>query len=305
MRSHFIKTVFRDYLNLTKAGIVLFALLTSSLAYFLSLNAFFQFSLEKFSLFILAFYFVSSGSFILNQAQEGSLDQKMNRTKKRPVPRKAVSFLQAYCLAFVFLIFGLGALFLIKTLTAILAFITVIFYNGFYTLWWKKYFKYGAVLGALPGAMPPVIGYSLGANSIFKSECVYLFLLLFFWQMPHFWSLAIHYREDYKKADIPVLPVLDGSHKTLYHIGLYLLAYLGLSLISPLFLTAGLMYIVFLVPLAFILLYQFHKYSYKPSRWLKFFLWVNVSIIIYFVVPVVDQWIFDYFTRWPMASAGF
>ena len=293
MNFFLIKTL-KDYYQLSKMGIVIFAFLTACSAYILSLNHFSQFSLEIFTVFLLGFYFVSSGSFILNQAQEWHLDKKMNRTKNRPIPVGKISPLQAYVLSLVFISFGIGLLFLLKPLTASLALLTVILYNGLYTLVWKKHLKYGAVLGALPGALPPVIGYSLGENSIFSGQCVYLFLLLFFWQMPHFWSLAIRYKEDYRKAGLPVLPVLDGHGKTLYQMGFYMLAYIGLALISPLFLKTGLMYIIFSLPLVFTLLYQFHKYFYNPSRWLRFFLWVNLSLIVYLGVPILDKWIFHW-----------
>ena len=288
----FIKTFFKDYSRLTKGGIVFFALLTAGSGFLLALNSFSEFSFETFVLFFLGFYFVCSGGFILNQAQEWTLDQKMNRTKNRPVPLGKISPFQAYAFAFLFLLFGLGVLFVLKPLTMGLAVLTLILYNGFYTLWWKKHLKYGAVLGALPGALPPVIGYSLVDNPFLSKESVYLFLLLFLWQMPHFWSLAIRYREDYKKAGLPALPIVDSYEKTLYQIGFYMLAYLGLALISPLFLPAGLMYAFFLLPFVGILFYQFHKYFYNPSRWLPFFLWVNASILVYFAVPVLDKWIF-------------
>ena len=300
-----LKTVLKDYYKLSKTGIVVFALLTASFAYVLALPDFSYFSFDNLVFFCFAFYFVCSGSFILNQAQEWRWDQKMNRTKNRPLPRGAISSWQAYVLAFLFLGFGLGLLFLLKVLTAVLAFLTVVLYNGFYTLWWKRHLKYGAVLGAVPGAMPSVIGSSLASSYIFQTETVYLFLLLFFWQMPHFWSLAIHYRKDYEKAGFPILPVVAGTEKTLYQIGFYTLAYLGLSLTSPLFLTAGFMYLFLLIPFAFILLYQFYRYFYKPSQyWLKFFLWVNVSILVYFIVPVLDKWIFHSVIQWHVAVVG-
>ena len=304
-RIHLMKTLFKNYYQLTKMGIVFFALLTACLAYLLSLDYFLQFSFEKFIIFILGLYLVCSGSFILNQAQEWALDQKMKRTQNRPIPLGKISPSQAYVLAFTFLIFGCGILFLLKPLTCSLAVLTVILYNGFYTLFWKKHLKYGAVLGALPGALPPVIGYSLGNSSIFDSPSVYLFFLLFFWQMPHFWSLAIHYKNDYKMAGLPILPTLAGREKTLYQMGFYMLAYVGLALISPLFLKTGLMYIVLLIPLVVILLYQFHKYFHNPSRWLTFFLWINASILICFAVPVFDKLIFNYFVTLKNSVAGF
>ena len=274
-------------------GIVLFSLFVADLSYLLSLTDSYFFSLTDFLWFNLGFYWLCSGSFILNQAQEWKLDKKMKRTALRPIPQNKLSVYQAYVMALFFLTVGHFLLFLVQPITAWLSFLTVVLYNGFYTLWWKRRFKYGAVLGAIPGAMPVLIGYSLSSSYLLEPQCVYLFLLLFFWQMPHFWSLAMRYQEDYKKAGIPVLPVIDGNYQTLYQIGLYILAYIGLALSSPLFLKTGLMYIGFLVPFTFLLLYQFYKYFYNSKNWLPFFLWINASLLVYFCIPVLDRWIFQ------------
>jgi len=296
------KLTLKDYYKLTKLGIVFFSLFVAGLSYSLSLSDFYFFQSSDFLWFSLGFYLLCSGSFILNQAQEWSLDKKMKRTALRPVPQAKLSPYQAYVLSFFFLIAGHFLVFLIQPLTAGLSFLTVIMYNGFYTLWWKKKFKYGAVLGAIPGAMPVLIGYSLSGASLLEPQCVYLFLLLFFWQMPHFWSLALHYREDYKKAGFPVLPVASGTYQTLYQMGLYILVYMGLALSSPLFLKAGLMYLLFLIPVTLMLFYQFYKYFYNSKKWLPFFLWINMSLLVYFCVPVLDQWIFQSLQKWQYAS---
>ena len=298
------KRVFKEYYTLSKMGIVIFALLTSSFSYLLSLSDFSFFSLERLLWFCAGFYFVCSGSFILNQTQEWKLDRKMRRTSSRPIPQGRLSVYQGCILSAFFLLAGFLLLLLIEPLTAGLAFFTVILYNLFYTLWWKKKLKYGAVLGAVPGAMPPVIGYSLSDSNLLEPQCVYLFLILFFWQMPHFWSLAIHYKEDYKTAGFPVLPVMSGSSWTLYQISLYVLAYLGLALSSPLFLKTGLMYVFFLVPVACMIFYQFYKYFYNPKNWLPFFLWINMSILIYFCVPILDKWIFQSVVKLQLSLAG-
>ena len=299
-----LQRVFKEYYTLSKMGIVIFALLTSSFSYILSLSDFSFFSLEKLVWFCVGFYFVCSGSFILNQTQEWKLDRKMRRTSSRPIPQGRLSVYQGCILSAFFLFAGFFLLLLIEPLTAGLAFSAVILYNLFYTLWWKKKLKYGAVLGAVPGAMPPVIGYSLGNSNLLEPQCVYLFLILFFWQMPHFWSLAIHYKEDYKTAGFPVLPVMSGSPWTLYQIGLYVLAYLGLALSSPLFLKTGLMYVFFLVPVACMIFYQFYKYFYNPKNWLPFFLWINMSILVYFCVPVLDKWIFQSVVKFQLSLTG-
>ena len=290
-----MKHIIKTYLTLTKAGIVCFVLLTAGAGYLLSLDSFNQIVPSVVFLFLMGLYLVCSGSFILNQAQERELDGKMNRTKKRPLPLRSLNLFQAYTLAFGFLTLGLLILFLLKPLTAGISLLTVLLYNGFYTLIWKRKMPHGAVVGALPGALPPVIGCSLASDNLLLSgTCVYLFLILFLWQMPHFFSLAIRYKGDYRNAEIPVLPVAKGLNKTLFEMGLYMIAYLGLALISPLFLKAGPMYLILLLPLALWLAYEFLKYLQNPGPgWLRFFLWINLSIIGFFAVPVFDKWIFD------------
>ena len=284
----------KAYAQLTKVGIVIFALLTASAGYLLSLDHFSLFAFDSFLVFLVGLYFVCSGSFILNQAQEWRIDKKMKRTQVRPIPQNKISPLQAYILSFWFILFGSGLLFILKPITAGVALLTMILYNFFYTLWWKRKWSYGTLLGALPGALPPIIGYSLGGSSLLGKECFYLFLIMFLWQIPHFLSLALHYQEDYRKAGIPVLPVISGSQQTIYEMGLYMIAYLGLALISPLFLRAGLMYIILLFPLVLKVCYEFYKYFQNKSRWLPFFLWINISILVCVTVPVVDKWLFDY-----------
>ena len=286
----------KSYLSLTKSGIVFFVLLVSSAAYFISLKSFSDFSFARFSIFLLGLYLVSSGSFILNQVQERKIDSKMKRTARRPLPARKISVFQATSLALVFISLGIGMLTYLQTITGFLAGLTVIFYNGFYTLYWKKFYYHGAVLGALPGALPVVIGSSFAEPYLLTSECVYLFLLMFLWQMPHFWILAIRYSEDYKGGGIPVLPLPEayGLKKTIHEMRFYLLAYIGLVLISPLFLRVGLMYLLLVLPVGFKVLYEFKKYIKDTQKWLRFFLWVNASIIVYLSVPIFDKWFFHY-----------
>ena len=287
-----IKTAFRDYRRLGKNGIVCFALLTAGMAYTLSLPDLKLFSTEKLGLFLFGFYFVCKGAFILNQAQEWRLDKKMDRTKNRPIPRGGITPFNAFLLSFVFLLFGLGVLSLLKPLTAGLSLLAVALYNGLYTFFLKKRFSEGAVIaGALPGALPPVIGCSLGEGGVFGAVSVYLFGLLFLWQMPHFWSLALHYKEDYKKAGFPVLPARAGAQTTLLRIGCYMPAYIGMTLISPLFLKTAYISLGCAIFFGALLLYQFYKFFHNhSSRRLKFFLWVNASILVYFTAPIADKY---------------
>ena len=291
-----LKTIYRDYCQLTKMGITTFALISAAAGYVLAIHTSSNLStttLDYVLLWLLCgLYFVVSGSFILNQSYEWQLDGLMKRTKNRPIPIGKMTALQAFALGIVHIIFGLFVLLAIHPLTAGLALLAVVLYNIFYTILWKKKWAFAAVPGALPGALPVMIGYSAVSSSIFSMESLYLFLLLFLWQMPHFWSLAVHYQKDYQTAGIPVLPVKLGLQKTLYYISFYLLSYLGLVLISPLFFEMNVIYIIVLLPLCIKVFIEFIKYS-SQLKWKPFFIWLNMSILVFLWAPSIDLWIYE------------
>ena len=291
-----MKLFFTDYLKLIKSGITVFALISACAGYVLAVSP--AFSWISASLFIpvllllAGLYLVVSGGFILNQVYERKLDGQMQRTRNRPLPAGRITKLQALALGITHIIIGLLILLALNPLTAGLAFLAIVLYNFFYTVLWKTKWTFAAVPGALPGALPAVIGYSAGANNIFSIECLYLFFILFLWQMPHFWSLAVGYCEDYKKAGVPVLPAHLGVQKTFYHISFYLLSYLGLALISPLFFKMNIVYIFCLVPFCIKVLKEFLKFS-RENNWKPFFIWLNFSILVFLWAPAVDIWIYS------------
>ncbi|MBC87197.1 MAG: protoheme IX farnesyltransferase [Bdellovibrionaceae bacterium] len=284
----------KAYFNLTKSGIVIFTLLTGMAGFAGSYTPSESYDWVKLALFLIGLYLISSGSFALNQAQEWRLDSKMERTKERPIPAGVFSTTQAYLIALLFIVMGSFLLALINPTTALLGLITIILYNGFYTLYWKKKWAFGAVPGAIPGAMPVVIGYSVNTPFLLTPDCGYLFLIMFLWQMPHFWCLAIRYKDDYGGVSIPVLPAVIGVPKTLYHMGLYTFVYVALALSSPWFVTAHAMYFVLVIPFALKVIWEFLKYyqSDDQKRWLPFFLWTNFSMLAFIIAPVVDKWLY-------------
>ena len=288
-----LKTVFYDYLILSKFGIAVFALISAWAGFVLAFNTT---ELKEpaawgflFGLLTAGLWLVMSGSFFLNQSMEWRLDALMKRTQRRPVPAGRAGVQQVFLLGLVQIIAGLFLLWRLKPLTAFLAVLALLLYNIFYTLFWKKKWMFAAVPGALPGALPVVIGYSVVSSSVFSIECLYLFFILFLWQMPHFWSLALHYREDYRRAGVPVLPVCLGSHKTLCCMAFYLLAYLGLVLVSPLFFRMPVLYVVFLVPFCVKVFVEFLKFS-KCLKWGPFFMWLNLSVLVFLWAPGGGLW---------------
>lgn len=280
------------YADLIKFGIVCFVLATSAAGYMLAQDHNTAISGHHFLLFLLATFCLSAGSFALNQYQEKDIDKLMDRTRHRPIPSGALSAKFVLFLALLFLFFGtvIGWLYVSFwfTLSGVL---TAVLYNGAYTLFWKKYWAFGAVPGAIPGAMPIVMGFA-AHNQQFSVACAYLFVLMFLWQMPHFWALALKYKEDYQKGGIPVLPTVVGEHNTLYHMGLYVFAYSAWAVASPWFISVWIGYLLVIIPFAAKVVWEFlcFQEDTNKKRWLSFFLWTTFSVIVFVTIPVIDKW---------------
>jgi protoheme IX farnesyltransferase len=283
----------KAYSQLTKTGIILFSIVSALAGFAVSFRWNQEFDPMQPVLLVIGLYLVAAAGFALNQAQEWKLDAKMERTRKRPIPMGIFKPWQAVVLAIVFAIVGLATLSLLGPAPALLSGLTLFLYNGVYTLFWKRRWAFGAVPGAIPGAMPVVIGFAANTPEVWRPECIYLFLVMFLWQMPHFWSLAIRFREDYEQGGFPVLPVRLGPERALYHIGLYVFTYVGVALMAPWFLQAHILYFLLVIPISFKVILEFRKYFNNQERkaWLPFFLWTNLSLLIYLAVPVMDKWL--------------
>ncbi len=291
--------MFKIFSQLTKFGIVIFVLLAGIAGYATGFFIETSFDYKHFIYFIGGLYFLSSGSLALNQVQEWRLDQKMPRTKNRPIASGKIKPMAAGILSCAMIFVGTNMLFAQSTTAGILSIVSVILYNVVYTLYWKRRWAFAAVPGAIPGALPITIGYAVNNPNIFNSESIYLFLIMFLWQMPHFWTLAIKYKDDYAAGGIPTLPVTLGVKKTLYHIGLYTFTYVGVALSAPFFLHTSWVYVLFIFPFAFFLLKEFFA-LYKSDareRWFAFFMWTNISMLVFIFVPVVDKWSFLFIGR--------
>lgn len=285
--------MFKSYADLTKLGIVIFVILSGIAGYACGFEIERAFDVRSFLISMLGLYFLSSGSLALNQVQEYEIDRKMPRTAKRPVAAGKIRPAAAAILAVTFIVAGLQALYEIAPTAAVVGLVSVVLYNGLYTPWWKKKWAFAAVPGAIPGALPVTIGYAAVNPDIFNSESVYLFLIMFLWQMPHFWTLAIRFKEDYRAGGIPVLPAAFGVERTIYQIGLYTFLYVAVAVASPWFVRASWIYLLIVLPFAVKVLIEFFRYRRtNGEKWLGFFMWTNVSMLVFIVVPVVDKWNF-------------
>lgn len=291
--------MFKLYSQLTKFGIVIFVLLAGIAGYATGFLIESQFQMMHFLTFIMGLYFLSSGSLALNQVQEYKLDQKMPRTQSRPIAAGKIKPLAGLIISLCMIIVGLDTLFKQSPTAGWVGVASVIFYNGFYTMFWKPRWVFAAVPGAIPGALPITIGYAVNNPNIFNSESIYLFLIMFLWQMPHFWLISLKFIEDYRKGGFPTLPVTVGLDRTYFHIGLYTFAYAGVAIASPFFLNASWMYALLVFPFAFMLLKKFFVFYNSDGKvgWLAFFMWTNISMLVFIYIPVIDKWSFLFIGR--------
>jgi protoheme IX farnesyltransferase len=200
----------RDYYTLTKPEVNLLILMTTSAGYYLASRGTFHFAGLVNTL--IGTLLVASGTATLNQWMERVWDGQMRRTANRPIPSGRMSSFHA-------LIFGIllsvgGGAYLIATvnsLSATLAIATLLSYLLIYTPL-KRKTHLCTLLGAIPGAMPTLIGWAGGAGRI-DPEAWFLFAILFLWQFPHFLAIALMYRDDYARAGYRMLPDFDSESR--------------------------------------------------------------------------------------------
>ena len=167
----------------------------------------------------------------INQWYDRDIDLIMSRTRNRPIPAGKVEPAEALAFGVVVSVLSVLMLALAANLLAggLLAF-TIFFYAVIYTVWLKRSTPQNIVIGGAAGALPPVVGWASVTGTV-SVESLALFALIFMWTPPHFWALAVVKNEDYKQADVPMLPVVAGRPETLRQIVIYsvLLAPLGVA----------------------------------------------------------------------------
>ena len=180
---------------------------------------------------ILAISIGSGASGALNMWYERDTDKLMNRTKDRALPTNQISANGALIYGITLSIIAVTMLYLVSNLAAAgLLLMTICFYIFVYTIWLKKRTPQNIVIGGAAGAFPPMIGWAVVTGGVSTEICL-LFMLIFLWTPPHFWALALYKSDDYKKAGIPMMPLIVGERKTINLIIAYSITLLPLTLI--------------------------------------------------------------------------
>ncbi|MEG1040436.1 MAG: heme o synthase [Pseudomonas sp.] len=258
-----LQASWRDYLELTKPKVVVLMLITSLAGMFLATRAGVPWTILLFG--NLGIACCAGGAAVVNHVVDRRIDALMARTHKRPLAEGRVAPAAALTFALLLAVVGMVLLLVFtNALTAWLTLASLLGYAVIYTGFLKRATPQNIVIGGLAGAAPPLLGWVAVSGHI-SAEPLLLVLIIFVWTPPHFWALAIHRKEEYAKADIPMLPVTHGEHYTKVHILLYTLVLLAVSLLPYAIHMSGPLYLASAVILGMRFL-QWAWVLYRGSR---------------------------------------
>jgi protoheme IX farnesyltransferase len=236
---------------------------------------------------------VAGAAAAINCLVEQKIDALMRRTRWRPLPRGEVSAAQT--LAFATLIGALGLWLLARYVNELTMWLTVGTFVGYaviYTLVLKPATPQNIVIGGASGAMPPVLGWAAVTGEV-STDAMLLFLIIFAWTPPHFWSLALYRTEDYARAGIPMLPVTHGRDYTRLQVLLYTLILFGVSLLPYVVRMSGVVYVVAALALGSLFIaYALRIYfAYSDAVAQKTFRYSIVYLAFLFTALLVDHYL--------------
>ncbi|MBT7952377.1 MAG: protoheme IX farnesyltransferase [Gammaproteobacteria bacterium] len=291
MTNHMSDLGWRDFLALCKPKIVAMIVFTAMVGMFLSTPG--MIPLDAFLFGSIGIGLAAASAAAINHIVDEKIDSVMMRTSRRPLPKGKLSTQSAIIFAaFLCLLSMLVLGLLVNVLTAILTLLSLVGYGFIYSMYLKRATPQNIVIGGAAGAAPPVLGWSAISGTLDPSSLL-LFLIIFAWTPPHFWALAIYRRNDYAKANIPMLPVTHGVEFTRLHILLYTLVLFVVTLLPYITLMSGLTYLIGAVALGGWFLYYAIRMQKDHSDHLamKTFSFSIVYLLALFAFLLVDHYI--------------
>ena len=247
---------------------------------------------------VVSIFFVAIGAGAagaLNMWYEADLDKLMTRTCLRPIPTGKLNKNQALIFGVILsLVSVLGLYYFSNFLSAAILLITIMFYLFIYTIWLKRKTPQNIVIGGASGALPPVIGWTIATNDL-TMEPITFFLIIFFWTPSHFWALSLFKADDYKKANIPMLPLTNGIENTKKNILIYSILMLPvviapylIGFVGKIYLFSSLILTVYYIYLCYEL-YNFKKNKFEITKAKKVFSYSILYLFLLFVLFLVDK----------------
>jgi protoheme IX farnesyltransferase len=281
--------VVRDYISLTKPRVILLLEVTAIAAMVIAARGW-----PGWRLVLLTFaggWLAASGANAINCWYDRDIDLTMGRTRTRPLPAGRIEPRQA-------LGFGISlgvASFVLLTLTvnllsAVLALTALLFYVLVYTMWLKRSSMQNIVIGGAAGAIPPMVGWAAVTGSL-DVTAVFLFAVVFYWTPPHFWALSLLIKNDYARAGVPMLPVVQGDRQTRYQIVLYTVVLCLVTVLPVLTRSFGAVYLYGAAILDAVLLTDAVVASRRPSARSarRLFYHSMIYLALLFAVMAIDR----------------
>ncbi|MFY0678107.1 MAG: heme o synthase [Neptuniibacter sp.] len=280
----------RDYLVLCKPKVVLVMLITAVVGMFLAVPGLPDLSKVLFGLLGIG---LSAGSAAaVNHVMDRKIDEKMARTKGRPLPQGRLSPQQALLFAAVIGVLGISILVvMVNALTAWLTLFALMGYALVYTVWLKRATPQNIVIGGVAGAAPPLLGWTAITGAV-EPNSLLLVLIIFAWTPPHFWSLCIARLNDYEKAGVPMLPVTHGEEYTKLQILLYSLLMIVTTLLPFMTGMSGYAYLITVSLINARFIYWVYRLWHKPQGVpMALFRYSINYIMMLFVILLVDHYL--------------
>lgn len=284
-----IDMTLRDFINLAKPGILFSNLITTFGGFWIASKWDIDWILMAWTL--LGTMLVMASGCVLNNYLDRDMDVKMKRTQSRALPSGKVPPNVVLAYGILLGIAGLSVLgLLVNTLSALLGMLGLFVYVWVYTAWLKRTSVWSTTIGAISGAVPPVIGY-VAVSAQMDMGAYILFAILFLWQPPHFWALGIRRTEDYREAGYPLLPVVKGAFATKISMMRYVVPLVPVSLLLYLYDYVGEIYLAAAAVMGLIWVYMCVKgfKSKDDVKWSKgVFLFSINYLTLLFIFMVID-----------------
>ena len=281
----------RDYLELTKPRVVALMVLTALIGMCMAVPGWVPW--QALVMGNLGIALCAGAAAAINHMVDERIDRQMSRTHQRPIAQGRVSQLAALWFSLALTVLGVTMLVVwVNVLTAVLTIASLIGYAVIYTMFLKRATPQNIVIGGLAGAAPPLLGWTAVTGEI-HGHALLLVLIIFAWTPPHFWALAIHRREEYATAGIPMLPVTHGVRFTALHTLLYTIIMFLITLMPFATRLSGWLYLASAVVLGVIFLYWSIKIviGRDPRAPMETFKYSITYLLLLFVAMLADHWI--------------
>ncbi len=282
----------RDYLALTKPGVVLLLMVTAVAGMFLATDPAGMVPLATLLPALIGLTLAMMASAAINQIIDQRIDRIMVRTENRPIVTGRLSQTQAIVFATLLTVLSMGILDqLVNRLTAILTFFGFVGYAFIYTLYLKRATPQNIVIGGLAGAIPQLLSWTAVTGELHPHAWL-LVLIIFVWTPPHFWALAIHRVDDYAKAEIPMLPVTHGIPFTRSSVLYYTILLVICSMLPYLTGMSGVIYLLsaLVLGLVFVMHAVRLRFGDDPRTPMKTFGYSITYLFALFTALLVDHY---------------